>query len=202
MSVKSDRWIRDMALKNNMIDPFAEGCLNTEKMLLGRSGGVPQYANKRVISYGLSSYGYDIRLAPEFKIFSNLHSGIIDPKCFEGHFLYDILGDECIIPPNSFALARSIEYFRIPRSIIVICIGKSTYARVGLIANVTAFEPEWEGHVTIELSNTAPSPIKVYANEGIVQAIFLESDECCEISYKDKNGKYQGQTGITTAKVI
>ncbi len=181
--VKNDRWIREMANKG-MIEPFSEDQI--------RSG---------VISYGVSSYGYDMRISDEFKIFTNLGSTLVDPKAFDPSSLIDFKGPECIIPPNSFALARSVEYFRIPRDVLVICLGKSTYARCGLVVNVTPLEPEWEGHVTIEISNTTPLPAKIYANEGIAQLIFLAAEEVCEISYKDKKGKYQTQKGITLPKI-
>lgn len=183
MPVKSDRWIREMASKHKMIEPFAEKSL------------------KGSISYGISSYGYDMRLSDEFKIFRNLKKGIIDPKNFDPELLEVFKGDVCTIPPNSFVLARSLEYFRIPRNIITICLGKSTYARCGIITNVTPFEPEWEGFVTMEISNTSPAPAKIYANEGIAQVLFLESDELCEISYADKKGKYQKQTEMTLPKI-
>ena len=184
MSVKSDRWIRQMALEMKMIDPFEEKQV--------RAGS---------ISYGLSSYGYDIRLADEFKIFTNVNSTIVDPKAFVPRAFVDFRGDVCVIPPNSFALGRTVEYFRIPRNVITICLGKSTYARCGIITNVTPFEPEWEGFATLEISNTTPLPARVYAREGIAQVIFFESDEECVQSYKDKKGKYQAQTGITLPKL-
>ena len=180
MSIKPDRWIREMCRKHAMIEPFEEKQV--------RAG---------VISYGVSSYGYDIRIADEFKIFSNVSSSIVDPKKFDSTFLVDVHADVCIIPPNSFALARTVEYFRIPRSTLVVCLGKSTYARCGIIVNVTPLEPEWEGHVTLEFSNTTTLPAKIYANEGVAQMIFLESDEVCETSYADRGGKYQGQRGVT-----
>lgn len=184
MGLKPDHWIRKMALEEDMIEPFVENQV--------RDG---------VISYGLSSYGYDLRVADEFKIFTNVHSAIVDPKNFASDSFVDFQGDVCIIPPNSFALARSVEYFRIPRSVLTICLGKSTYARCGLIVNVTPFEPSWTGHVTLEISNTTPLPAKVYANEGLAQVLFFEGDEECEISYADKKGKYQGQTGVTAPKL-
>jgi dCTP deaminase len=184
MAVKSDKWIRRMALEHQMIDPF------TEKQV--RDG---------VISYGLSSYGYDIRIADEFKIFTNINSSIVDPKHFDPRSFVDFKGDICIIPPNSFALARTVEYFRIPRSVITVCVGKSTYARCGIIVNVTPFEPEWEGIVTLEVSNTTPLPAKIYAGEGIAQVLFFESDEMCETSYADKKGKYQAQKTLTLPKL-
>ncbi len=184
MSIKPDHWIRKMATEHSMIEPFEPGQV--------RNG---------VISYGVSSYGYDIRVADEFKIFTNVYSAIVDPKHFDTNSMVDFKGDVCIIPPNSFALARTVEYFRIPRSVLTICVGKSTYARCGIIVNVTPFEPEWEGYVTLEISNTTPLPAKIYANEGIAQVLFLESDEMCEISYADKKGKYQKQQGIILPKL-
>ena len=184
MSVKSDRWIRRMAAEHKMIEPF-------EPNQVRNVGGA------RVISFGTSSYGYDVRCAPEFKIFTNISSAIVDPKKFDESSFVDMSGDVCIIPPNSFALARTVEYFRIPRSVLTICLGKSTYARCGIIVNVTPLEPEWEGHVTLEFSNTTTLPAKVYANEGVAQMIFFESDEVCETSYADRGGKYQGQRGVT-----
>jgi dCTP deaminase len=184
MSIKSDRWIRRMALDHRMIEPFAE-----------------KQVREGVISYGLSSYGYDVRIADEFKIFPNINSTIVDPKAFDPRSFVDFRGDVCIIPPNSFALARTVEYFRIPRTVITICVGKSTYARCGIIVNVTPFEPEWEGIVTLEVSNTTPLPAKIYAGEGIAQVLFLESDEACETSYADKRGKYQAQTTLTLPRL-
>jgi dCTP deaminase len=184
MPVKNDRWITRMAREEGMIDPFEERQV--------RAG---------VISYGVSSYGYDIRVANEFRIFTNVNSSIVDPKSFDPRSLVDVHADVCIIPPNSFALARTVEYFRIPRSIITVCVGKSTYARCGIIVNVTPFEPEWEGHATLEISNTTPLPAKVYANEGIAQVLFLEADEECEISYADKKGKYQAQVGVVLPRI-
>ncbi len=183
MSILSDIWIREQALSTGMIDPFVEG---------QRRDGC--------ISYGLSSYGYDARVADEFKIFTNVDSSVVDPKEFDPKSFVDRKTDVCIIPPNSFALARTVEYFRIPRNILTICLGKSTYARCGIIVNVTPLEPEWEGHVTLEFSNTTTLPAKIYANEGVAQMIFFESDEVCETSYKDRGGKYQGQTGVTLPK--
>ncbi|MBK1618130.1 dCTP deaminase [Lamprobacter modestohalophilus] len=188
MSIKSDRWIRRMASEQGMIEPYIPGQVRESE-----GGG-------RVISYGTSSYGYDIRCADEFKIFTNINSAIVDPKNFDSSSFVDLKADVCIIPPNSFALARTVEYFRIPRNILTICLGKSTYARCGIIVNVTPLEPEWEGHVTLEFSNTTPLPAKVYANEGVAQILFLESDEVCETSYKDRGGKYQGQRGVTLPK--
>ncbi|QPC81535.1 dCTP deaminase [Phototrophicus methaneseepsis] len=184
MGLKPDHWIREMALEHGMIEPFVDG-----------------QVRKDVISYGVSSYGYDLRVADEFKIFTNVHSAIVDPKNFAPESFVDFKGEVCVIPPNSFALARSIEYFRIPRSVLTICLGKSTYARCGLIVNVTPFEPEWEGHVTLEISNTTPLPARVYANEGLAQVLFLEADEPCTTSYADKKGKYQGQTGVTPPRL-
>ncbi len=181
--IKNDRWIRQMAAKG-MIEPF-----NDKQVRQG------------VISYGVSSYGYDMRISDEFKIFTNINSTIVDPKGFDPKSFVDFKGDVCIIPPNSFVLGRSVEYFRIPRDVIVICLGKSTYARCGLVVNVTPLEPEWEGHVTIEISNTTPLPAKIYANEGIAQILFLGAEEVCETSYKDKTGKYQAQKGITLPKI-
>ncbi len=184
MGLKSDQWIRKMAREQGMIEPFVDGQV--------RQG---------VISYGLSSYGYDIRIADEFKIFTNVYSAIVDPKNFDTHSMIDFKGDVCIIPPNSFVLARTIEYFRIPRSVLTVCLGKSTYARCGIIVNVTPFEPEWEGYVTMEISNTTPLPAKIYANEGIAQVLFFEADEVCEVSYADKKGKYQKQQAIILPKL-
>jgi len=184
MGLKSDGWIRKMALEHKMIDPFTDG----QK----RDG---------VISYGLSSYGYDIRVADEFKIFTNVYSAVVDPKAFDTRSMVDFKGEVCVIPPNSFALARTVEYFRIPRSVLTICLGKSTYARCGIIVNVTPFEPEWEGFVTLEISNTTPLPAKIYSNEGIAQVLFFEGDEPCEISYADKKGKYQKQLGVMLPKL-
>ncbi len=183
MSIKSDKWIRKMSLNKEMITPFEDNSIR-----------------KGTISYGLSSYGYDIRVSDEYKIFTNVNNSIVDPKNFDNNSFIDFKGDVCIVPPNSFALARSIEYFKIPRNVLTICLGKSTYARCGIIVNVTPFEPEWEGHVTLEISNTTPLPAKIYSNEGLCQVLFFESDEECEKSYLDKSGKYQMQTGITLAK--
>jgi dCTP deaminase len=184
MTIKADKWIRKQALENDMISPFVE-------------------AQKRdgIVSYGLSSYGYDARVAPEFKIFTNVNSAIVDPKEFSMDSFVDRNTDVCIIPPNSFALGRTIEYFKIPRDVLVICLGKSTYARCGIIVNVTPLEPEWEGHVTLEFSNTTPLPAKIYANEGVCQFLFYQSDETCEVSYKDRRGKYMDQTGVTLPKI-
>ena len=183
MTIKSDRWIRRMAAQG-MIEPF-------------EPGQVRSVNGQRIVSYGTSSYGYDIRCAAEFKIFTNINSTIVDPKAFDPDSFVDFRGNVCIIPPNSFALARTVEFFRIPRSVLTICLGKSTYARCGIIVNVTLFEPEWEGFVTLEISNTTPLPARIYANEGCAQVIFIESDEVCETSYRDRGGKYQGQTGVT-----
>jgi len=182
--IKSDRWIRRMAVEKGMIKPFEDRQV--------RKGG---------ISYGLSSYGYDIRIADEFKIFTNINTTIVDPKGFDPRSFVDVQGEVALIPPNSFALGRSVEYFKIPRNVLTICVGKSTYARCGIITNVTPFEPEWEGYVTLEISNTTPLPAKIYANEGIAQVLFFESDEACETSYADRQGKYQGQQGIVLPTV-
>jgi dCTP deaminase len=187
MTIKSDKWIRRMAAKG-MIEPF-------------EAGQVKEQQGRRIVSYGTSSYGYDIRCSTEFKIFTNVNSTIIDPKVFDEKSFVDYRGDVCIIPPNSFALARTVEYFRIPRNVLTICLGKSTYARCGIIVNVTPLEPEWEGHVTLEFSNTTPLPARIYANEGVAQVIFLESDEVCETSYRDRGGKYQGQKGVTLPRI-
>jgi len=184
MPIKSDRWIRRMAQEHKMIEPFVDD--------QDRAG---------VVSYGLSSYGYDIRVADEFKIFTNINNTVIDPKSFDPRSFVDIQADVCIVPPNSFALGRTIEYFRIPRDILTICLGKSTYARCGIIVNVTPFEPEWEGFVTLEISNTTPLPAKIYANEGIAQVLFFKGSEPPEVSYRDKQGKYQGQVGVTLPKL-
>ena len=184
MSIKPDTWITRMAREHNMIEPF-----------------VDDQVRQGVISYGVSSYGYDVRVGDEFKVFTNVYNTVVDPKNFDPKSFVDIKADVCIIPPNSFALARTIEYFRIPRDILTICLGKSTYARCGIIVNVTPFEPEWEGHVTIEISNTTPLPAKIYANEGIAQVLFFQGDEPCEVSYKDKQGKYQAQRGVTLPKI-
>jgi dCTP deaminase len=182
--IKSDRWIRRMALEKGMIEPFEE-----------------RQVRQGVISYGLSSYGYDLRIADTFKIFTNVYNTVVDPKDFDPRSFVDFKGDVCIIPPNSFALGRSVEYFRIPRSVITCTLGKSTYARCGIITNVTPFEPEWEGFVTLEVSNTTPLPAKIYANEGIAQVLFFEADETCAVSYRDRQGKYQAQQGIVLPKV-
>ena len=190
MSIKSDKWIRRMAQQHSMIDPFVPGQV---KIVDGQ----------RIVSYGTSSYGYDIRCADEFKVFTNLNSTIVDPKNFDENSFVDVSGKGyCIIPPNSFALARTVEYFRIPRNVLTVCLGKSTYARCGIIVNVTPFEPEWEGYVTLEFSNTTPLPAKIYANEGVAQVLFFEADadDVCETSYRDRGGKYQGQVGVTLLK--
>jgi dCTP deaminase len=184
MSIKSDKWIRQQAREHKMIEPFSE-----------------KQVRDGVISYGLSSYGYDLRVSNEFKIFTNVNSAIIDPKAFDERSFVSVEADSVIIPPNSFALARSIEYFRIPRDVLTICVGKSTYARCGIIVNVTPFEPEWEGFVTLEISNTTPLPARIYANEGLCQILFFQSDEVCEVSYGDRNGKYQRQQGIVLPKL-
>lgn len=188
MSIKSDKWITKMASEQNMIEPFCKGLVRHD-------------GDKKLVSYGLSSYGYDIRVADEFKVFTNVNNSIIDPKQFHDDSFVEMKKDVCVVPPNSFALARSIEYFKIPRNVLTICLGKSTYARCGIIVNVTPFEPEWEGHVTLEISNTTPLPAMIYANEGIAQVIFFESDEQCTTSYADRKGKYMGQRGITLPKV-
>jgi len=187
MSIKSDKWIRRMAEEQGMISPF-------------ESGQVRHSEQGKVISYGTSSYGYDVRCSDEFKIFTNINSAIVDPKNFNEASFVDVQSDVCIIPPNSFALARTVEKFRIPRDVLTICLGKSTYARCGIIVNVTPLEPEWEGHVTLEFSNTTPLPAKIYANEGVAQMLFFGGDEVCETSYKDRDGKYQGQEGVTLPK--
>ncbi len=182
--LKNDRWIRKMALEHRMIDPF-----------------VDRQVRDGCISYGLSSYGYDLRVAEEFKIFTDVSATLVDPKAFDPGSMWSFTGGVCTIPPNSFALGRSVEYFRLPRNVLAVCLGKSTYARCGIITNVTPFEPEWEGHVTLEISNTTPLPARIYANEGIAQAIFFEADEPCETSYADRAGKYQAQRGITTPRI-
>ncbi|MQA31429.1 MAG: dCTP deaminase [Luteitalea sp.] len=184
MSIKPDTWITQMALEQRMIEPFVDNQVR---------GGV--------ISFGVSSYGYDVRVGDEFKVFTNVYNTVVDPKNFDPKSFVDIQADVCIIPPNSFALASTIEYFRIPRDVLTVCLGKSTYARCGIIVNVTPFEPEWEGHVTIEISNTTPLPAKIYANEGIAQVLFFQADEPCAVSYKDKKGKYQAQRGVTLPKL-
>lgn len=184
MGLKSDNWIRKMAREQRMIEPFVENQVR---------GGC--------ISYGVSSYGYDIRVTNEFKISTNVHSTVVDPKAFDERSMVDFTGDVCVIPPNSFALSRTVEYFRIPRGVLTLCVGKSTYARCGIITNVTPFEPEWEGYVTLEISNTTPLPARIYANEGIAQVLFFEGDEMCATSYADRKGKYQGQQTIVLPKV-
>ncbi len=184
MGLKSDGWIRRMALEQKMIEPFEEG-----------------QVRNRVISYGTSSYGYDIRVANEYKIFTNVYSSVVDPKNFDPRSMVDFTGEICVIPPNSFALARTVEYFRIPKNVLTICLGKSTYARCGIIVNVTPFEPEWEGFVTLEISNTTPLPAKIYSNEGIAQVLFFEGDEQCEVTYAQKKGKYQYQKSIELPKL-
>lgn len=187
MAIKSDKWIKKMATNCGMIEPFSDK-------------QVRELDGKKIISYGTSSYGYDIRCANEFKIFTNINSTIVDPKNFDTKNFVEVNADYCIIPPNSFALARTVEYFRIPRNVLTVCLGKSTYARCGIIVNVTPFEPEWEGYVTLEFSNTTPLPAKIYANEGVAQVLFFESDEDCEVSYKDRGGKYMKQVGVTLPK--
>lgn len=187
MGIKSDSWIRRMAAEQGMIEPFEPGQVRV-------TNGDP------IVSYGTSSYGYDVRCANEFKVFTNINSSVVDPKNFDDGSFVDVTSDVCIIPPNSFALARTVEYFRIPRDVLTICLGKSTYARCGIIVNVTPLEPEWEGHVTLEFSNTTPLPAKIYANEGVAQMLFLGADEVCETSYRDRNGKYQGQTGVVVPR--
>jgi dCTP deaminase len=187
MTIKSDKWIKEMAQNHGMIEPFQADQVKSN------DGG-------KIVSYGTSSYGYDVRCADEFKIFTNINSTVVDPKNFDDNSFVDIKSDVCTIPPNSFALARTVEYFKIPRQVLTLCLGKSTYARCGIIVNVTPLEPEWEGHVTLEFSNTTSLPAKIYANEGVAQFIFLESDEVCETSYKDRAGKYQGQKGVTLPK--
>ena len=184
MTIKSDRWIRRMVREHRMIEPF-------------EPQQVRYVDDKKVISFGTSSYGYDVRCAAEFKVFTNIYSATVDPKAFDARSFVDIAGDVCIVPPNSFALARTVEYFRIPADVLTLCVGKSTYARCGIIVNVTPLEPEWEGHVTLEFSNTTNLPAKIYANEGVAQMLFFQSDEPCDTTYKDRGGKYQGQKGVT-----
>ena len=184
MGLKPDHWIRKLALEQGMIEPFAD-----------------RQVRDGVISFGLSSYGYDIRVADEFKIFTNVYSAVVDPKNFDPNSMVDFKGEICVIPPNSFALARTVEYFRIPRDVLTVCLGKSTYARCGIIVNVTPFEPEWEGYVTLEISNTTPLPARIYANEGIAQVLFFQADEVCDVSYADKKGKYQKQEAIVLPKI-
>jgi dCTP deaminase len=187
MTIKSDRWIRRMAATHGMIEPFVPEQVRTVD-------------GRRVISFGTSSYGYDVRCAGEFKVFTNIYSATVDPKAFDERSFVDMQGDTCVIPPNSFALARTVEYFRIPANVLTLCVGKSTYARCGIIVNVTPLEPEWEGHVTLEFSNTTNLPAKIYANEGVAQVLFFESDEPCETTYRSRGGKYQGQRGVTLPK--
>ncbi len=187
MSIKSDRWIRQMAQEKGMIDPFEPGQVRAD-------------GDRRLISYGTSSYGYDVRCSREFKVFTNINSATVDPKNFDENSFVHVESDVCVIPPNSFALASTVEYFRIPRNVLTVCLGKSTYARCGIIVNVTPLEPEWEGHVTLEFSNTTTLPARIYANEGVAQMLFFESDEICETSYADRGGKYQGQRGVTLPK--
>jgi dCTP deaminase len=189
MGVHSDQWIRRMALEHKMIEPFEEKLVREDR------AGAP------VISYGLSSYGYDLRVANEFKVFTNVYNAVVDPKAFDDQSFVDMKGDYCLVPPNSFALARSVEYFRIPRDVLTLCVGKSTYARCGIIVNVTPFEPEWEGHVTLEISNTTPLPARIHAGEGLAQVLFLAAEEICEVSYAQRGGKYQAQRGITAPRV-
>jgi dCTP deaminase len=184
MSIKSDRWIKKMALEHGMIEPFEE-----------------RQVREGVVSFGLSSYGYDVRVADEFKVFTNINTTVIDPKQFDPRSFVDLQAEVCIVPPNSFALARTVEYFRIPRDVLTVCLGKSTYARCGIIVNVTPFEPEWEGTATLEISNTTPLPAKIYANEGIAQVLFFQSDEPCDVSYADKKGKYLKQLAVTLPRV-
>jgi dCTP deaminase len=188
MSIKSDKWIRRMAQGHGMIEPF-------------ESGQVREVEGRKIVSYGTSSYGYDVRCSDEFKVFTNVYSTVVDPKNFDEKSFVDLKGDTCIIPPNSFALARTVERFVIPRNVLVVCLGKSSYARCGIVVNVTPLEPEWEGYVTLEFSNTTPLPAKIYANEGVAQMLFFESDEVCETSYRDRGGKYQGQQGVTLPKI-
>jgi dCTP deaminase len=188
MSIKSDKWIRRMAEGHRMIEPF-------------EPGQVREIDGRKIVSYGTSSYGYDVRCSDEFKVFTNVYSTIVDPKNFDEKSFVDMRGDYCIIPPNSFALARTVELFRIPRNVLVVTLGKSSYARCGIVVNVTPLEPEWEGYVTLEFSNTTPLPAKIYANEGVAQMLFFESDEVCETSYRDRGGKYQGQQGVTLPKI-
>ena len=189
MSVCSDKWIRRMAVEKGMIEPFVDGQIKQNE------------DGSRVVSYGLSSYGYDLRVSDEFKVFTNVFNTMIDPKAFDEKSFVDMQTDACIVPPNSFALARSVEYFRIPREVLTICVGKSTYARCGIIVNVTPFEPEWEGHVTLEISNTTPLPARIYANEGLAQVVFFLADDICETSYADREGKYMRQRGITIPRL-
>ena len=189
MSIKSDKWIKDMSENHNMIEPFSQNQIRVDNK------------GNKLISYGVSSYGYDVRCSDEFKVFTNIHSAIVDPKNFDEKSFVDINSDICVIPPNSFALARTVEYFKIPRNVLTVCLGKSTYARCGIIVNVTPLEPGWEGHVTLEFSNTTPLPAKIYANEGVAQFIFLKGNEVPEVTYADRKGKYMGQKGVTLPKV-
>ena len=189
MSIKSDKWITEMSKTQSMIEPFSENQIRLDK------------EGKKLISYGVSSYGYDVRCSNEFKVFTNIHSAVVDPKSFDEKSFVDIESDICVIPPNSFALARTVEYFKIPRNVLTVCLGKSTYARCGIIVNVTPLEPGWEGYVTLEFSNTTPLPAKIYANEGVAQFIFLKGNEKPDVTYADRNGKYMGQTGVTLPKV-
>jgi len=188
VSIKSDKWIRRMAVEHRMIEPF-------------EPGQVRSVEGRRIVSYGTSSYGYDVRCSDEFKVFTNVHSTVVDPKNFDEKSFVDLKGEVCIVPPNSFALARTVERFKVPRNVLVVCLGKSSYARCGIVVNVTPLEPEWEGFVTLEFSNTTPLPAKIYANEGVAQMLFFESDEVCETSYADRGGKYQGQKGVTLPKM-
>ena len=189
MTIKSDKWIKQMVQEHKMIEPF-----KNEQVRKGKN-------DEKLISYGTSSYGYDVRCSNEFKVFTNIHSAIVDPKNFDENSFVDINSDICVIPPNSFALARTVEYFKIPRNVLTICLGKSTYARCGIIVNVTPLEPGWEGCVTLEFSNTTPLPAKIYANEGAAQFVFLQGNEKPEVTYADRKGKYMGQTGVTLPKV-
>ncbi|MEK7538525.1 MAG: dCTP deaminase [Patescibacteria group bacterium] len=206
MSIKPDTWIQRMCSsdpRQRDLIPVPTGMRRIDGPMIEpfEPNQVKVVGDKRIVSYGTSSYGYDVRCADEFKIFTNINSTIVDPKNFDVKSFVDVKAEVCIIPPNSFALARTVEYFRIPRNVLTICLGKSTYARCGIIVNVTPFEPEWEGYVTLEFSNTTPLPAKIYANEGVAQVIFFESDEVCGTSYKDRGGKYQGQSGVSVAKV-
>jgi dCTP deaminase len=184
MTIRSDRWIRQMAKEHGMIEPFE-----------------PNQVREGTISYGVSSYGYDIRVSPEFKVFTNVHNVVVDPKDFDDRSFVDVNAESCIIPPNSFALARTVEYFRVPRNVLAICLGKSTYARCGIVVNVTPLEPSWEGYLTLEISNTTPLPAKIYANEGIAQLLFFQGEEEPEVAYADRKGKYQGQVGVTLPRL-
>lgn len=188
MALQPDHWIKEMAEKTEMIEPFVDHLVKNEN-------------EKKIVSYGLSSYGYDLRVSNKFKVFTNVHNSVVDPKGFDDSEFVDIEADTCIIPPNSFALAVSVEYFKIPRNILTLCVGKSTYARCGIIVNVTPFEPEWQGFVTLEISNTTPLPAKIYANEGLAQVLFFEGSSECDLSYSDRNGKYMNQVGITVPRI-